>query len=197
MKIFSDRSAEVMRCYNSSDNPEVKIPYFGYKVNLIDIHTPKPFSTYQRNLDDVLKKMKRDSEPPINLSQYVTKIPEIFDCNTVALSVMNSKREYNESNNMDETALINLGFTQDEITDLFGKSHTLNNMGIGDKLKQNLDVSNTINRLKPTLSIKSKLIILLVLVIALILMIMIVILIIVILMVMMHIRMMIIMTRLK
>ena len=99
--------------------------------------------------------MVRDSEPAINPSYLTTKVPDVIDHNKLAMALINSKREYNESSsNMDQTALMNLGFSQQQITDLFGKTHTLNNIGISDNLKQNLDKINVINKVRAKLDVK-------------------------------------------
>ena len=153
-----DRTAYLRRWYDSMSTPvpdyEAQIPDFNYKIRPMDVYVPQQFNKVDRTIEDIIPKMNRDSEPAINLSYYTTKAPDIIDHNALALSLINSKREYNGSSIMDETALMNLGFSQQQITDLFGKTHTLNNIGISDNLKQNLDTINAINKVRPKLDAK-------------------------------------------
>ena len=153
-----DRTGYLRRWYDSMNIPvpddDALIPDFNYKIRPQDVHVTQQYNKVDRTIDDIIAKMNRDSEPPINLSYYTTKVPDIIDHNAIAHSLINSRREQTEDNRMDETALLNLGFTQQEITDLFGKVHTLDNIGISSKLQQNLDKINTLNKLNVKLNVK-------------------------------------------
>ena len=153
-----DRTGYLRRWYDSMTIPvpddDALIPDFNYKIRPQDVHVTKQYNKVDRTIDDIIAKMNRDSEPPINLSYYTTKVPDIIDHNAIAHSLINSRREQTEDNRMDETALLNLGFTQQEITDLFGKAHTLDNIGISSNLQQNLDKINALNKFNAKLNVK-------------------------------------------
>ena len=158
-KDVGDRTEYLRRWYDSMVSPvpedEARIPDFNYKIRPMDVYIPQQFTKVDRTIEDVKKKIIRDSEPAMNPSYLTTKVPDVIDHNKLAMTLINSKREYNEtSSNMDQTALMNLGFSQQQITDLFGKTHTLNNIGISDNLKQNLDKINVINKVRAKLDIK-------------------------------------------
>ena len=152
-----DRTGYLRRWYESMTIPvpddDALIPDFNYKIRPQDVHVTKQYNKVDRTIDDIIAKMNRDSEPPINLSYYTTKVPDIIDHNAIAHSLINSRREQTEDNRMDETALLNLGFTQQEITDLFGKAHTLDNIGISSNLQQNLDKINALNKFNAKLNV--------------------------------------------
>ena len=152
-----DRTGYLRRWYDSMTIPvpddDALIPDFNYKIRPQDVHVTKQYNKVDRTIDDIIAKMNRDSEPPINLSYYTTKVPDIIDHNAIAHSLINSRREQTEDNRMDETALLNLGFTQQEITDLFGKAHTLDNIGISSNLQQNLDKINALNKFNAKLNV--------------------------------------------
>ena len=158
-KDVGDRTEYLRRWYDSMISPvpdeEAQIPDFNYKIRPMDVYVPQQFNTVDRTIEDVKKKMIRDSEPAINPSYLTTKVPDVIDHNKLAMALINSKREYNESSsNMDQTALMNLGFSQQQITDLFGKSHTLDNIGISSNLQQNLEKINTLNEINAKLNVK-------------------------------------------
>ena len=158
-KDVGDRTEFLRRWYDSMISPvpddEAQIPDFNYKIRPIDVYIPQQFTKVDRTIEDVKNKMMRDSEPAMNPSYLTTKAPDVIDHNKLAMSLINSRREYNEtSSNMDQTALMNLGFSQQQITDLFGKSHTLDNIGISSNLQQNLQKINTLNEINAKLNVK-------------------------------------------